>query len=454
MKDRQRVVWFEGMTLDPHHFQQWDRYQQGVLSARVRAVVRNDWGLLQVEIDRDRLANGEVVLVRARGVLPDGLPFDIPESDASPGPRNLQEHFPAAEERLGVFLVLPAERPDGSNVALQGGRHRRETRFVAASVPVVDDNTGVDERHIEVARANFQLRFSTEPLVEHTALQVAEVVRKPGGAFALDEHFIPPCLSLRASDRLMALARRALELLVARSSALWERRRGAASQRELSPGDVTALQLLATVNTYIPLVNHYLSGGGDDPEAFYLTLAGLAGQLSASVPGASVHPKDLPRYDYTDLSGCFNALDEILGRMLGGAAPPSNYVQVPLQQQRENLYVARLEERLLERAQLFLVTRSTDLPESRLAAELPQMLRVASPATIDAVLRSYTRALTIEHTHRLPVGMPVDQQASYFQLQKRGPFWESILENGALALFIPREYGTVNFRLIAVEEPS
>ena len=50
--------------------------------------------------------------------------------------------------------------------------------------------------------------------------------------------------------------------------------------------------------------------------------------------------------------------------------------------------------------------------------------------------------------------MPVDQQATYFKLQKRGPFWESIQDSGALAIFVPQEFSSIDLKLIAVEEPS
>jgi type VI secretion system protein ImpJ len=90
------------------------------------------------------------------------------------------------------------------------------------------------------------------------------------------------------------------------------------------------------------------------------------------------------------------------------------------------------------------------MKEERLITELPRMLRIASPATIEDVLRSYTRALTVEHTHRLPVGLPVDQQANYFQINKRGPFWDAISDERAIAVFIPAEFDQVNVEVVAV----
>lgn len=453
LQDRKRVVWFEGMTLDPHHFQQWDRYHLGVLNARVGSAVRFDWGLTRMDINRDRLANGEFVVERGSGVMPDGYVFDMPDSDPVPPPRNVQDAFPATDELLTVFLALPAERQGGGNVLLQNGEARRETRYRTETLNVYDENTGVDDRPVEVGRANFQIRFGREAMQEYTAIQIAEVKRDTSGVFILSETFVPTCLGLVASERLMTITRTLIERMVTRSGTLMDRHRSVLMQRELSPADMTALGLLSTLNTYIPVLNHHHAQGGSHPEALYLTLLALGGQLTAFLPDAGVHPRDFPVYDHAQLTACFNEMDRLLLQMLGGAKPKSNYVELPLQQVRENLYHAAADPALLQNSQFFLIARSGDVPEQMLVNNLPMMLRIASPDTIDAVLRSYTRALTVEHTHRLPSGMPVDQQANYFELQKRGPFWESVTDSGTFAVFVPTEFSSVNLSLIAVQAP-
>ena len=213
--DRSKVVWFEGMMLDPHHLQQWDRYQQRSLNTRVRSLARYDWGLTNLELDKERLVNGELRLLRCSGVMPDGFIFDMPDHDPLPTPRNIQDAFPATRDRLEVFLAIPAERRSGSNFTLPGNGNGRETRFNATTISVVDENTGADERQIQTARPNFQLRLGTESLETYTTLQIAEIVRDPNGIFVLQERFIPTCLSLAVSENGIGIARRLLELLVA-----------------------------------------------------------------------------------------------------------------------------------------------------------------------------------------------------------------------------------------------
>jgi type VI secretion system protein ImpJ len=452
-QDRNRLVWFEGMTLDPHHFQQWDRYQHHMVEERVRAFTPYSWGLIDLSVDVDRLRNGEFVLTRCRAVFPDGLTIDVPDTDPEPTPVNVQEAFEATQERLPVILAVPSERRDGGNVTMQNGVARRDTRFVSETVGVVDENTGSNERQIEVARPNVQVRLGQEPSGAYTTMQVAEVERTASGTFELCADFIPPSLRVAASDRLSTILRELVEKLVSKSSTFADRRDNILSQRELSPSDVTAMGLLGTVNALLPEVRHHHAARESHPERVYLTLSRLAGQLAAYTPEASVHPRDLPAYDHAHPSDTFNTLARVLNQLLGGASPRANYDRVSLQRQRENLFTADLAPDQIDEAQLFLVVRSDSMPEEKVVNELPGMLRIASPATIDAVLSSYTRALGIEHTTRLPVGIPIDAGASYFRLRKRGPFWEAVEEDGALAIFVPSNPDELSLQLLAVYTP-
>ncbi|MBT8400658.1 MAG: type VI secretion system baseplate subunit TssK [Rhodothermia bacterium] len=265
-RDNRRVLWYEGMTLDPHHFQQWDRYHGNALNARIRSVRQHDWGLTTLEIDRDRLANGEFSLISCSGVLSGGLDFAIPE-DADPPPiRNIADHFPPNSDHVSVFLSVPAARSDGINVDLHAADSMRPATIVSRTATVTDENTGSDERAIQVGQANFQLRFGTESSEAFTNHQIAVIRRGAGGFFALDDRFIPTCLSIEASHRLLGISRRLLELAVAKSSSLSERKMDSTGQRQLTPSDITALGLLASVNAHIPLLNHYHAMKSGHPE--------------------------------------------------------------------------------------------------------------------------------------------------------------------------------------------
>lgn len=114
-----RVVWSEGMFLRPQHLQQHDRYMEALIDGRCRPLSAGGWGFSELRIDESLLSQGKVAIVSARGVLPDGTPFDIPGDDLPPPPLNVNDNLRDAQ----VFLGLPLKRA-GSRDTVGRARHR------------------------------------------------------------------------------------------------------------------------------------------------------------------------------------------------------------------------------------------------------------------------------------------------------------------------------------------
>jgi len=444
-QDAKKVVWYEGMPLDPHHFQQWNRYRDRRLDARVRAVAPNGWGLLAREIDEERLANGEAAMAACTAVLPDGHVVDVPETSPAPEVRDVQAHLSSTEETARLVLAVPARRPGGRNVQRPDTAPERTPRFVAERVRRLDENTGENDRPIELAHTHVQLRFAGEPQEGYATLPIAEIERAAGG-FRLAEDFVPPCLYCCASPRLTSLARDLLALVVAGRAELVEHRDGAGVGGER--GRVDAAMRLDALSAAIPALRAHTEGTAH-PQALFRTLARLAGRLAAHVDDGT-RPRDLPTYDHAAPTDPFAQIEQVLRPLLGAAAPSSDVERIALDWTQDTLLVGPVEGSLLEAARLYLVVRSDDHPESTLGDRLPDLLRVASPDTIDEVLQSYTQALDVEAAGRLPSRLPVDAEARYFTLKKTGPYWDAIREEEAIAIFVPSDVRELEVELLAV----
>src|SRR5678815_609690 len=109
MEPKRKVVWAEGMLLTPQHFQQWDQYYDQLLIERLRFLSPFGWGVTQLDIDHDGLANGRLTLLRLTGIMPDGLVIRIPEGDAAPQTRLWGDLFKPSRDQLDVYLGVPLE---------------------------------------------------------------------------------------------------------------------------------------------------------------------------------------------------------------------------------------------------------------------------------------------------------------------------------------------------------
>lgn len=103
---KNKVVWSEGMLLQPQHLQQHDRYWQSQLEARVGALRPYAWGFAGLRIDEQQLALGKLALQVCNAVLPDGTPLRLPSEDELPLPLDI----PADARNTLVVLALPLRR--------------------------------------------------------------------------------------------------------------------------------------------------------------------------------------------------------------------------------------------------------------------------------------------------------------------------------------------------------
>src|SRR5206468_10456602 len=92
MSSNNRVVWSEGLFLQPQHFQQQDRYFEQYVETRCQPLASYSWGFTEVEIERDLLSIGKFALRRATGIFPDGAPFRMPDDEPLPEPIDVDPH--------------------------------------------------------------------------------------------------------------------------------------------------------------------------------------------------------------------------------------------------------------------------------------------------------------------------------------------------------------------------
>src|SRR6516225_4654151 len=157
MKQLQPVIWTKGTFLTPQHLQVQDRYVEDVLKFRLQTLKFCPWGFKELTIDLELLAEGQLVISQASGIFPDGLLFDIPDSDQPPPSKALAELFqrenPEEPEikSLNIYLTIPDYRPKGVNIS---GSPDGSSRYLAEPLTVRDDNTGAGEKPLQIARKN------------------------------------------------------------------------------------------------------------------------------------------------------------------------------------------------------------------------------------------------------------------------------------------------------------
>jgi type VI secretion system protein ImpJ len=440
------------MFLTPQHLQANHNFLADNSQYRFRSSNYANWGVTVLTIDPAALANGVVSLVRARGVMPDGLTFDMPDSNEAPAGRSITGHFQTNEDALDVYLAIPEQRPHGKNIthlAPTGDPPAANTRYVAENLPVVDENTDDEAKIVQVGRKNFRILFGDEILDGSTTLRIGRLVRDQAGQHILDPDFIAPCLDIASSEYLLGMIKRETEILRSKSGMLAAgRRQKGADLAEFSTSDVANFWLLHTVNTYLPELHHVWKTRRGHPEPYYLALLRLAGALSTFA--LSIPAIDLPEYDHDNLGACFTKLD-LRVRTLLETVIPSKCIPVPLRYDAErSVWTGTVaNERHLRDSQFFLAV-SARLPLAEMIDRVPKLVKISAPDEIHRLVTFSLPGIGLCHTPAPPSAITLRLDNQYFSLDRTNALWSAVERSRSVSLFVPNEINDARIELLIV----
>jgi type VI secretion system protein ImpJ len=438
------------MYLSPHHFQTQSRYFEDSMAFLAASLWREPWGLLHAELDQKAMRNGTAVLLHASGIFPDGLAFEVPNSDPSPEPRNLLEVFPSTDAVLPLCLTVPSRRDNGFDCDLtaspNGSRFSRMQRMLR------DETNGIDEREIDLGQKNIRLSTEAELTSEMLSIPIARVLRDGRGHLICDEEFIAPCLRLSASEPLMLLVRRLLDAIGDKSTTVT---RGARRQGRFEAGtgalDVANYWFLHALQSAIPPLQHLIATRHAHPEDVYVELARLAGALCTFAVDSD--PRSLPTYDHRDPGLAFRALDAHIRKHLE-IVVPSNTVTLEFRATEPYLHAADVrDERCLRRSRWVLGMRSS-MGESDLLRQAPRLVKVCSSKFVPELVKRALPGMTLTHLPVPPAALRAEADMQYFAIDTSGPCWEHILQTRQVGIYIPGEIAQPEFELTIIVETT
>jgi type VI secretion system protein ImpJ len=455
MKQLSQVVWNEGMHLAQHHFQAQSRFYEDTVQFALSALFFRPYGLVACELDRDALQNDTVALIHARGVMPDGLAFDIPASDPAPRPLFIRELFSPTSDNHLVLLAIPAYRADRSNVGTNGVVSAGDSpfRYTAHQSPMRDALSGRDERSVTLGRKNFRLLLDTDAtqaeLDGMVVLPIARARRDGTGHFTYDTDYIPPTLQIGASTRLMSILHRLTEILEARAAALTRGRRG--SSDEFAQQEVANFWLLHTIHASLPTLRHQLQSKHVHPEAVFVELSRLAGALCTFT--LDTHPRTLPSYDHDAPQACFDTLDRHIRQNLEIVAP-SGRAAITFTSAAPYLYTAQIEDAGAFNGPQWILGVRSSMHGHETVARFPELAKVCSSRFVLELVRRAYPGLTLTHVPYPPSSISPRGDTQYFAIERSGPCWDTIVSTREIGVYVPDAISNVSLDLSIVYDTA
>jgi len=437
-----RVVWSEGMFIGTQHFQQHDRYLENLIDARSRPLSAGAWGFSELSLDRGLLAQGKLAITSARGLLPDGTPFNIPEDDVAPSPLSVED-----ELRDGiVYLALPLKRA-GQRDIVGEGEAPGGARFVSQVREVRDDNAPFENRApVTVGARALRLLTHKDGLSDYAAVGLVRFKEKRADrALTLDDTYIPPLLDVSASAPLTAFRKELLGLLQQRGEALAGR---VVASSAGGASEIADFMLLQLVNRALPLISHLSQLSPLHPERFYSELVSLAGEL-ATFSNSGRRPEAFARYQHDDLAMSFapviHALREALSMLIDSKATPISIVEKAF-----GIHVGMLKDRTLIDNASFILVVNADMRSDTLRSRFAQQCKIGSVEHIRDLVNLQLPGISLLPLPVAPRQIPFHAGSTYYELDRGSEHWKQLAQSGGFAFHVAGEFPGLNLAFWAI----
>jgi type VI secretion system protein ImpJ len=278
-----------------------------------------------------------------------------------------------------------------------------------------------------------------DQLGDYQLVPLARITRS-GEDIVVDEQFVPPCLTLSASGRLMKIALEIRDQIAARGMQLeaYKRERGIHTA-EFGARDMVYLLALRSLNRYIPLLHHMTDSGHIHPWWVYGIVRQLIGELSSFSDGVGVmggagnENRPLPKYDHGNIWHCFHEAQLLVTRLLDEITAGPEYM---IQLIYDGTYFAtEMTPQMFEgRNRFYLVFETAEDPQTVIAA-MENIAKLSSRETLPLLIARALPGIGIQHLQLVPQELPRRANALYFQIDHHGDQWIDIPKGNNLALY-------------------
>jgi type VI secretion system protein ImpJ len=438
------------MYLGPHHFQAQNRYFEDAIHFATGSLWFSPFGFLGYELNAEALRNGTLLLTHARGIFEDGLAFDMPSCDALPQPIQIEAVFPPTADSLIAYLAVPKYHQLGGNCTLDLSEGINGTRFSAEERPVADEITGGEEKTVRFGRKNIRFLLEGEKKEDYQTIPFARILRDGAGHFVFDERFIAPVVRFQASETLMGMTGRLIEILTQKNTAFAGSTSGYGRQQSgMSAQQIASFWFLHAVNSALASLRHlYLSKQGH-PEELYMELLRLAGALCTF--GLDSSPATLPVYDHLDLQSCFETLDRHIREHLE-LVIPTNCITVKLEQVDRYFWEADLKDTRVFGPSRWFFSVAANIGEAELITAAPAIVKICSAKFVPELVRRAMPGLKMTHLSNPPSSLSPRLTNQYFALSRSGPCWDHLMETHRIGIYVPGDIPRPELELLVLIE--
>jgi type VI secretion system protein ImpJ len=434
----ERVMWNEGMVLMPQHFQQQERFLLSQMQDRLSLLSPHGYGFEELEFDTEKLQFGMLILVSAKGLLPDGTAFSCPLQ--SPLPPVVQINAMHLNTVLYLCTSKKGSKPahaTADEAALSPYAKldiaSDDIRYLTSNAMVENDNlTEVESATLELGVLSFRICTHAQLRPDDVAMPLVSLKElSDKGAVLLNEEFTPPLIDLNASKYLRSELNQLLALIAHRTQ--WQIKRLNQPQTS-SMLETSDFLLLQTLMRYEAIFRFELSLKPVFPLVVLRYLLSFASEMAA-VQNPPVRISTPLGWDGENVMPFFSVLLKQLRDMLSSMRERLA-LELGLHPSSDGLYVSPQTLPLMGVDDRLLIAVQAQVPDDWFWNRFSgQVVICASDLIVDRV-RLQMRGVELKHLSTAPAELPLQAGWHYFELIRDSHSWHEIVQSRSLGLHI------------------
>ena len=433
------VHWHEGLFLQPHHLQLFQRQLLDQFAAERGLALPYPYGVIEYRLSSDALENMLVQFDVLRLVMPGGLAVNVPEN-AELRALDIKAVFESAAEPFTISLGVPLWYASRANTIERGagGDSRAKRLYRVHDIEWTDENTGENSQPVLVRHVNARLMFESDDDTDMEVLPLLRIGRATGeevGAPRQDSGMIPPCLVLGGSPVLRDLIRDLAHQVEASRAELVRQinRGGAFSFKRIRGTQVEQVLRLTILNRFAGRLRQLVQAPMTAPFTVYLELRDLLGGLAALYPETDQFAA--ADYNHDEPAVCFLELCAKIRRLLRGAVV-TPVLRVPFRLEGDILVASLTDDHLTKPTEYYLGIKTSQ--EARPLVQLvenPDEFKLMPRGMADSAVFG----VRLKEERYPPFGLPTEADLHYFRLLRAESArrWDRVKREKALAIRFP-----------------
>jgi len=439
-----KVVWSEGMFLNPHHFQQQERYIERYIDGKCSAYGAYGWGIHHLEVDQELLKLGKISLINARGIFPDGTPFSFPDQNDLPPVFDVPEN---THDKI-VYLAIPVKRPGAIDV-LPENETQGLARYYSSKQSARDVSVeGGDNVEIDIGKLRMRLLLESDDMSGYAGIGILRISEaREDKNILLDEDYIPTCFDCHASLKLSGFLSELAGLLHHRGESIAGR---LADTQRGGTAEIADYMLLQLVNRLEPLTTHLSQMQGLHPVELYSEAVQMVGELSTFVT-TNKRPPVFPPYLHDNLQSTFspvvNALRQCLSMVYEQTASALTLVE-----KKFGIRVAQITDRTLIDSAMFVLAVRANIPENKIQTLFPAQVKAGPVDRIRQLVNAAMPGIPLKVLPVAPRQIPYHSGYTYFEFERNNNYWKELRHSGGIALHIGGDFPGLELELWTIRQ--